>query len=622
MIHPVQRARIASGACLFFFVLAAGPALAQRAESAVAEKITPVLSDDIASSIKKEGLENSKVMEHLDYLTNTIGHRLTGSDNCALAVTWALDQFKAWGLDARVEKGGEWPESWNRGQWGGRVVSPIQMELQVATEAWTAGTKGRVRGPLLVLPRSAASVEELGERLRGAWVMAGRQPIMLQMWQPGRALRAAFRYDIAGVVFESQGDRSYPNRMRVFGNRGLRIPKVPYIVVRRDQYRELVTLVKKTEGENAGDEKTGDEKTGDEKAGDEKTGNEKAGDRNGAAQGSVVIAEFDIRNRSRKEKVPLYNVIAEIKGTEKPEEYVVVGGHLDSWHQATGTTDNGTGAATTLEAARILAAVGAKPKRTIRFCLWTGEEQGLLGSRGHVTRHRQEMDRVSAYLNHDTGTNWCHSVRVTAAMYDDMLRVMAPVMTMAAPDKDHKGPVFQVLKAPGGLGGAAEGSDHASFLVAGVPAWSWGLKGRADYFHYSWHSQWDTYDVAIPEYQRHTATVIALAALGIADLPNLLSREGLRAGGGRTRRGRGQARPILEGYLGIELEQGSLVIHAISKDSLAAKSGLEPGDQIVGFNGKDVESPREVVRTWRGVDPPWTLTVKRGAKQLKIELAR
>ncbi|MHC4512223.1 MAG: M20/M25/M40 family metallo-hydrolase [Planctomycetota bacterium] len=330
------------------------------------------------------------------------------------------------------------------------------------------------------------------------------------------------------------------------------------------------------------------------------------------------MVEFEIRNRSRKEPTPLYNVVAELKGSEKPDEYVVVCGHLDSWHQATGTTDNGTGTASTMEVARILTAVGARPKRTIRFCLWGGEEQGLLGSRGHVVMHRQEMAKVSACLNHDTGTNWCYSVRVTEGMYGDMQRVMAPAMTMKAPDKNHKGPVFKLSKS---RGMSAMGSDHASFLSAGVPAWSWGLKGRADYMRYSWHSQWDTYDAAIPEYQRHTATVIALAALGIADLPKLLSREGMRArGGARGGRRRGQARPILEGYLGIELKQGGLVINSVSKDSLAQKSGLEPGDKIVKFNGADVRTARDAVRTWRNNDPPWRLTVQRGDKQVKVKL--
>ena len=156
------------------------------------------------------------------------------------------------------------------------------------------------------------------------------------------------------------------------------------------------------------------------------------------AREAEVVAEFDIRNRWRAESIDLHNVIAEIPGTEKPDEVVVVCGHLDSWHQATGTTDNGTGTASTLEAARILMAIGARPKRTIRFCLWGGEEQGLLGSNRHVTMRRTEMDKVSAVLNHDTGTNWAQSLTVTESQFELMQKVMQPVMGLAAPDADHE----------------------------------------------------------------------------------------------------------------------------------------------------------------------------------------
>jgi len=587
---------LTSGLCLFLF---AGAAVAQQAEDAVAEKVKPVLAGDIVGKIKAEGLQNSKVMEHLDYLTNNIGHRLTGSDNYERAARWARDQFRSWGLDAELEKWGEWKVRWNRGQWQGRVVSPVKMDLHVATSAWTAGTKGRVQGPLVLMPRNVDEVEDLGKKLKGVYVLDTRRGRMFRRRRgPSELEKALAEEGIAGYVKSSQGtgDRRYPEQIRVFGSylaalSPNRIPKIPVIVVRVDQFKELRKLVDASEE-----------------------------DEQGAQVPAGVRVEFDIRNRFRVEAVPLYNVVAEIKGTEKPDEYVGVGGHLDSWHQATGATDNGTGAASTMEAARILAAAGARPKRTIRFCLWSGEEQGLMGSGRHVTMRRPEMSKVSAYLNHDTGTNWCYRVSVTEPMFDDMQRVMAPVMTMAAPDKDHKGPVFKLAKTRGMRGG---GSDHGSFLKAGVPAWSWGLKGRAVYA-YGWHSQWDTYDIAIPEYQRHTATVIALAALGIADLPSLLSREGLRAGGGRGGRGGrrgGQARPILEGYLGIELKEGGLIIDSVSKDSLASKSGLKPGDQIVKFNGQEVKSPREVIRTWRGVDPPWKLTVKRDGKPVKAKLA-
>ena len=182
-----------------------------------------------------------------------------------------------------------------------------------------------------------------------------------------------------------------------------------------------------------------------------------------------------------------------------------------------------------MEAARILAAVGAKPKRTIRFILWGGEEQGLLGSAEYTKRYRSELDKVSAVFNHDTGTNWAHSLTVTEAMYDHFAAVLEPVMDLTPPEAEYDGPVFKLSKTKTMSGGFG-GSDHASFLSKGVPAWSWGLRGHTQY-GYGWHSQWDHYDIVVPEYQKHTATVIAMAALGVANLPELLPREGVRRQG-------------------------------------------------------------------------------------------
>ncbi len=464
------------------------PAAAQQAEQVLCDRI------------KHEGLQNSKVMDYLDYLTNSIGQRLTGSDNFELACQWAKREFEKMGLDVHLEKWAEWKVRFNRGQWSGRVLKPVHMELQVATEAWTAGTKGQVTAEAIKLPKDTLDLELLADQVRGKWLV-GTLPS-----RRARGAREYLRYlnrfceeeRVAGLVLASRGDAKFPNRIRVFGNRNMALaansktPTIPKIVVRRDQHQKIVKLLDK---------------------------------------GKVVL-RFDIRNRFRRERVPLWNVVADIVGREKPNEYVIVCGHLDSWHQATGATDNGTGVTSTMEAARILSAVGAKPRRTIRFILWGGEEQGLLGSRAYVAKHRGEMKRVSAVFNHDTGTNWAYQIAVPTNMYDDFARILKPVLSIPAPDKDFSGPVFKLrkIKQMSRRGG---GSDHASFLAAGVPAWPWGLRGRSDYFQFTWHSQWDTFDAAIPEYQRHTSTVVALTAYGVAQLPYLLPRDQM-AGPGST----------------------------------------------------------------------------------------
>src|SRR5262249_6853634 len=134
-----------------------------------------------------------------------------------------------------------------------------------------------------------------------------------------------------------------------------------------------------------------------------------------------------------------------------------------------------------------------------------------------------------------TGTNWANGMSVTYAMYEPMRRVLAPVFKLKSPDPDYDGPVFNLRKTEQLRGGG--GSDHASFIAAGVPGLEWNLRGRSDYFNYTWHTQWDTIDVAIEEYQRHTATVIALAALGTANLPELLDHTGVGRGGGGNQQG-------------------------------------------------------------------------------------
>ena len=534
------------------------------------------LAPTVADAIKKEGLENSKVMDYLDQLTNGIGARLTGSDNFTRACEWARSEFEKMGLqNVHLEKWGEFPVGWNRGQWSGRVTQPIELELQVATEAWTAGTKGRTSGRLVAAPKTAAEIIAAGAALKSCWLLVGAAP---RGGFPAAMREACLQVGAHGFVCSGyDGDQAFPNRLRVFGSHQVRwdkLPQVPEIKVRNDQYKQVKALLD---------------------------------------EGKDVLVEFDIRNQWRKGPIEVHNVIAEIPGREKPEEVVVVCGHLDSWHQATGTTDNGTGTTSTMEAARILAAVGAQPRRTIRFMLWGGEEQGLLGSRAYVQKHRQEMEKVSCVFNHDTGTNWANSLTVSNGMYEDMRKVFEPVMTMTPPDPQHEGPVFQLNKAETISGGG--GSDHASFAAAGVPPMSWGLTGRSNYFQYTWHTQWDTYDVAIPEYQQHTATVIALAALGVADLPNLLDRSGVRASGGGL-----DARTILGSAWGLEFDE--LKIKSVVADGAGAKAGFKAGDVLVAIGDTKLEKLQDLRTAMREVESPWTITVLRSNERVPIKIER
>ena len=533
------------------------------------------LPDDLAERIREEGIERSHVHRILYDMTHRIGHRLTGSDNFTKACEWAKEEFEKMGIEVELEQWGEWPLVWNRGRWVGRIVSPVERDMYVATDAWTAGTQGVWKAGFVLLP---AEVDE-SFACDGLWVITRRKPATSVRRQLSDA-------GALGVVYRANDpSKQFPTRVRVFGNsRTARlqiddVPKMPEIAVRADDFDALYELVE---------------------------------------QGKQPIAEFDIENRFRKGPVELHNVIATLRGTEKPDEMVIVSAHLDSWHQAQGTTDNGTGAATTMEAARILTAIGAEPKRTIKFCLWGGEEQGLLGSRGYVQRHRQEMAKVSAVYNHDTGTNWAQSLTVTEEMHAQLEPVFAQVTRLLTPpDEDFDGPVFRLRAVPV-LRGGRGGSDHASFLAVGAPGLSWGLKGRSNYFQYTWHTQWDTFDNAIEDYQRHTATVVAMAALGTANLDELLNRENLEDG---RRRGRGQAAMFVAGLFGAELD--GMKFKSVEKGGRAAKLGVRAGDVLEKVEGRKIESLRQLFQYAReSKGDSITLTFRRGEKTFEAEMKK
>ena len=237
--------------------------------------------------------------------------------------------------------------------------------------------------------------------------------------------------------------------------------------------------------------------------------------------------EFDIRNHFFPGPMKYHNILAVIKGSKYPDEYVMMGSHLDAYDIATGSTDDGQGVCVTMEAARLLAAAGAKPKRSIMFCIWTAEEYGLLGSKYFVLNKTIPWNKISNYFNRDGGPLAATSITVPPAMYDDFVKACEPL-------KDYNPDIpFQVLKREGEpqpRPTSAGGSDHAYFAMNGIPAISF---REQDIFGYDfiyrdiWHTEDDLYDKLIPEYLEHSAVVQAVTAYGIANLDHLLSRDGL-----------------------------------------------------------------------------------------------
>jgi Zn-dependent M28 family amino/carboxypeptidase len=233
-------------------------------------------------------------------------------------------------------------------------------------------------------------------------------------------------------------------------------------------------------------------------------------------QGPVQV-EVDIKGKLSGKAVDVYNTVAEIRGSEKPDEIVIVGGHLDSWDLGTGATDNGTGSMAVLEAARALQKLGIKPKRTIRFVLFSGEEQGLFGSKAYVKAHAAELAKISGVLIHDSGTGKVLSVGLMAnyAARETMDHVLYPLAKAKEIELSEPS-----LRTEGG-------SDHVPFDEAGVPGF-WCVQDNVDYDK-THHSQVDTLDRVRWDDLTEGAQVLAVFAYNVAQLPDMLPRKPAKA---------------------------------------------------------------------------------------------
>jgi carboxypeptidase Q len=219
--------------------------------------------------------------------------------------------------------------------------------------------------------------------------------------------------------------------------------------------------------------------------------------------------EASITNRMSTDSVPQWNTVAEIRGTEHPGQVVIVGAHLDSWDLGTGATDNGTGAMATLETARVIAQSGLRPRRTIRFILFTGEEEGLIGSRKYVEAHGGEMDSIQAVLVLDNGTG-----AITGQALQGRTELEALWRAVLAPAAS--------LHADSVVNRNKGGTDHLSFLPYGVPAFNFNQLQRG--YNHTHHSQSDTYDKALAPDLMQASAVMAVSAYELANLPGMLPR--------------------------------------------------------------------------------------------------
>jgi hypothetical protein len=479
--------------------------------------------------IVKEGKEHNQVMEHLKYLTEQIGPRLTGSSNAEKANKWTAQKFREFGCtNVDLVRWGEVPVRFDRGPSTGRVVATRRTgvgddaktetislrDLEFTTAAWTMGTEGPLRGPVVAMPKTEEEYAAVKDRLKGAWVLVRRDPPPppgeeRQRFRGGRRpSRMAQHAEAQKKIDEGATLDSLPIEQRILfeGVAGFVVPSRNDLVITGGDYRRPL-----------------DEYTPDVEVTIRSIDYDYINSR--LADGQDVDLEFNLDHTLTDGPIPVYNTVAEIRGSTWPEQVVIVSGHLDSWNGpgSQGALDNGTGTVVTMEAARLLMAAHAKPKRTIRFILWTGEEQGLLGSKAYVAQLKEkgELDNVSAVLVDDGGTNYEGGLACTEPMVPMLAAATAPV-NAAFPDM-----TVNVHTKPYLIGNVVSGSDHSSFLAENIPGFFWDEVGRSDY-NYAHHTQHDRLDLAIPEYLVQSSTCAAITAYNLACAPDMLPRDNIR----------------------------------------------------------------------------------------------
>jgi hypothetical protein len=432
--------------------------------------------------IVEEGKNRSQVMKHLYEITHKIGPRLTGSPQLSKAEEWAMRKFREYGCtNVHLDKWGDIPVGFERGKRQiGRMVSPFESDFQFTTMNWTPGTDGLVRAEVVFAPKTMDEFNAQKDNLKGKWLLSTRAASMRGPQRDPAALaldKAISESGIHGRIFGARDERVHSSgnwRDKSYEKR----PTDVEIIVRKSDFDRMSRNIE---------------------------------------FGRKPVVEFDIENRWIKGPLPQYNVVADLKGTEKPDEMVIICGHLDSWNSpgSQGTSDNATGVVTAIEAARILHKAGIKPKRTIRFILWGGEEQGLLGSRAYVQKHKDTLGKISAVLNDDGGTNYQGGYTGIATMKAMMEEAFAPTVA-AFPDLPMQFVTVPNMPASGS-------SDHAPFNWEGVPGFFTIERGRADY-GFVWHTQNDRFEYAIPEYLVQSSTNHALVSYYLANAPTLLPR--------------------------------------------------------------------------------------------------
>ena len=525
--------------------LLAVAALFLLVSSATAEETVNL---DVVHRIRQEALQNSKVMDHLFQLTEVTGPRLTNSPGFFKAADWVTKQLRDWGIEAHQESWGPFGRGWAYTRFSAQMVEPATTLMIGVPMAWTPGTKGKVTGEVMVASmQNNADLERYRGRLKDKIVFMGegrdialnvtpassrytdQELAQIALAAPGRGGRGGrggppgttavnagrgrggAQDGNAGGNNAGGGGQAFTNRLNQF-----LVEEGVAVVVRNGAAGSEAGLVFAQSG----------------------------GSRDGTAPsppptailatehynrvlrlldaGTPVKMEFEIEAQFFDQRTDSVNVIGEISGTRKRDEVVMIGAHLDSWHGGTGATDNAAGSAVMIEVMRILKELKLPLDRTVRIALWSGEEQGLLGSRAYVKEHfadradmkvKPEHAKLSGYFNVDNGSG---KIRGVYLQGNDAMR-----------------PVFEAWLKPFADMGATTvsvrdtgGTDHQSFDDVGLPGFQF-IQDRLDYFTRTHHSNMDVYDRVQRDDMQQMAAIVASFVYNAATRPDLLPREPL-----------------------------------------------------------------------------------------------
>jgi carboxypeptidase Q len=423
--------------------------------------------------IAGEGLLDSHAFQYLTELSDDIGPRVSGSPQAQKAVEWGVAKMKAIGLEnAHAEKWQLW-RGWTRGAAQAELLTPIRRPLHIDAMGWTGSTpEGGVDGDVV-----AVNLFDLDNEIRNISRLSGKVPLIVMRGEPkksfiqlfaqfGDFLRAAGKAGVVAVIGGQGGGRAEGMNLTHTGILGFDADfAIPVVSMTAEDQGQLERYI---------------------------------------ARGRTPRVHFNVQNTFSNGPVESANVVGEIRGRENPEQILVVGGHLDSWDLSEGATDNGMGSSCTLGAADAILRSGMKPRRTIRFVLFTGEEQGIDGSFAYVKQHQAEMANHLGSLILDNGQGPVRAFQLGGR--DDLVESFSPFAASLADIREVK--VEDKVE---------DGTDTFPCSMAGLPGIN--MDQDSPEYKYTHHSAADALEAVKPDVLAQDATLMALAAYWMADRP-------------------------------------------------------------------------------------------------------